>query len=159
MPGVAGPDDDRRAPAEKVVAASLVDRTGVGRPLSERAMQRQRTVESYLRGEAIPRYMQRAAEIERGVRELQRSLRSARERLRETCGADSARFSREWAARVRDWDTSALNDLIRQHNEFYPIERDLPMDSQTGDYVLVHGRSHVRELIGPAWILARLPAC
>ena len=36
-------DEDRRSPAEKVVAGSLIDRTGVGRPLSERTLQRQRT--------------------------------------------------------------------------------------------------------------------
>lgn len=151
-------DEDRRSPAEKVVAGSLIDRTGVGRPLSERTLQRQRTVESYLRGDAIPRYMQRAAEIERGLREHRARLESAHGRLREACGTDAERFAREWEARALAWDFSALNDLIRQHNEWYPVERDLPMDPRTGDYVLVHGRSYKRALAGPAWVLARFPA-
>ena len=130
----------------------------MGKPLSQRTLQRRRSVESYLRGEAIPRYMQRAAEIERGERELRRRLEGARRRLREDCGADHERCLREWAQRVAVWDVSALNELIRQHNEWYPIERDLPMDPRTGDYVLVHGRSHRRELLGAEWVLARYPA-
>jgi hypothetical protein len=158
LPGVASREDDRRNPAEKVVEGSLIDRTGVGKPLSERTLQRQRTVESYLRGEAIPRYMQRAAEIERGLRELRRELDGARRRLREECGADHEAFARRWAARAETWDTRALNELIRQHNECYPIERDLPMDPRTGEYVLVHGRSFRREPVDAAWILARFSA-
>ncbi len=151
-------DEHRRSPAEKVVAGSLIDRTGVGKPLSERTLQRQRTVESYLRGEAIPRYMQRAAEIDRGQREHRRRLAAAYHRLREDCGSDTERFARAWTVRARTWDLSALNALIRQHNEWYPVERDLPMDPRTGDYVLVHGRSYKRELLGPEWILAQFPA-
>ncbi len=147
--------DDRRAPAEKVVAGSLIDRTGVGKPLSERTLQRQRTVESYLRGEAIPRYMQRAAEIERGLRELERRLGATRARLQEELGAA---FPATWEARARSWDLEPLNALIRQHNQWYPIERDLPMDPRTGDYVLVHGRSYKRELLDAEWILGRFPA-
>jgi len=151
-------DKDRRSPAEKVVAGSLIDRAGVGKPLSERTLQRQRTVESYLRGDAIPRYMTRAAEIDRGLREQRRRLAAAHHRLREACGADLERFAREWEKRVQTWDFSALNDLIRVHNEWYPIERDLPMDPCTRDYVLVHGRSYKRELVGPAWVLGQFPA-
>ncbi len=151
-------DAERRAPAEKVVAGALIDRTGVGRPLSERTLQRQRTVESYLRGEAIPRYMQRAAEIERGLREHRRLLSAAYDRPRERCGSDTERFAREWEERAQTWDFHALNDLIRQHNEWYPVERDLPMDPRTGDYVLVHGRTYERELVGPEWVLAQFPA-
>lgn len=151
-------DDDGRSPAEKVVAGSLIDRTGIGKPLPERTLQRQRTVESYLRGDAIPRYMQRAAEIERGLREQRQRLGAAYRRLRAECGTDAERFAREWESRAQTWDLAALNVLIRQHNEWYPIERDLPMDPRTGDYVLVHGRSYRRAHVGPEWILARFPA-
>ncbi len=149
-------DEDRRSPAEKVVASSLIDATGVGKPLSERTLQRQRSVESYLRGEAIPRYMQRAAEIERGLREHRRRLGRVYARLREELSAEA--FPAAWEERVRTWDFTALNALIAQHNQWYPIERDLPMDPRTGDYILVHGRSHVREPVGAAWALARFPA-
>jgi hypothetical protein len=149
-------DEDRRSPAEKVVAGSLIDEAGVGKPLSERTLQRQRSVESYLRGEAIPRYMQRAAEIERGLRDHRRRLEAVHRRLREECPPGD--FAAAWRERVATWDFGPLNALIRQHNEWYPIERDLPMDPRTGDYVLVHGRSYRRELVGPAWALAQFPA-
>lgn len=145
-------DEDRRSPAEKVVAGSLIDRTGVGKPLSERTLQRQRSVESYLRGEAIPRYMQRAAEIERGLRDHRRRLLALHARLQRECTPAGA--AAVWEERVRTWDFEPLNALIRQHNEWYPIERDLPMDPRTRDYVLVHGRSYRRELVGPGWALA-----
>jgi hypothetical protein len=150
-------DQDRLAPAEKVVAGALIDRAGVGRPLSERALQRRRTVESYLRGEAIPRYMQRAAEIERGLREHRRLLTATYDRLRARCGSDGERFAREWEDRAQTWDCRALNSLITAHNEWYPIERDLPMDPRTGDYVLVHGRPYKRALVGTEWVLAQFP--
>ena len=42
-----------------------------------------------------------------------------------------------------------LNELIRQHNDWYPIERDLPMDLRTRDYVKVNGRSYRRPELGP----------
>lgn len=148
--------EDPRSPAEKVVAGSLIDERGVGRPLSERALQRQRSVESYLRGETIPRYMQRAAEIERGLAEHERRLATVHARLREEHDADG--FTRLWTDRARTWDFTALNALIATHNEWYPIERDLPMDPRTGDYVLVRGRSYRREQVGPEWILERFPA-
>ena len=156
MLGVDSGEDDPRAPAEKLVRGSLIDDTGVGKPLSERTLQRQRTVESYLRGEAIPRYMQRAAEIERGLRELHRRLGATHARLREELPADA--FPAAWEQRAATWDLAPLNALIRQHNQWYPIECDLPMDPRTGDYILVHGRSYKRELVDPAWILARFPA-
>src|SRR5256885_498348 len=43
--------DQRRPPAEELIRRSRIDETGVGEALSERARQRQRSIESYLRGE------------------------------------------------------------------------------------------------------------
>ena len=60
--------EDPRTAAERLIERSRIDETGAGQPLSERARQRQRSIEAFLRGEALPRYMQRAAEIDRAVR-------------------------------------------------------------------------------------------
>ena len=38
------------------------------------------------------------------------------------------------------------------------MERDLPMDPRTGDYVLIRGRSYRRSRLDAAWILDRFPA-
>ena len=62
-----------------------------------------------------------------------------------------------WRAYAASRDFGEVNTLIRQHNEWYPIERDLPMDIRTRDYVRVGGRSHRRPLLGPEWALQQFP--
>ena len=141
--------DDVRTPAEELIRRSRIDDTGLGEPLSEHARQRQRSIEAYLRGEALPRYMQRAAEIDRAVRRHT-------EELRQAYAAAGAR--ERWREIAHRWSFEEVNQLIREHNEWYPVERDLPMNPRTKDYVLVNGRSYRRELLGPDWILQRFPA-
>jgi hypothetical protein len=148
--------EDPRAPAERFVRDALIDDSGVGKPLKRSSVQRQRSVESYLRGEVLPRFVQRASEIERGTRRLLEDAAVAQRRLRETTAPEA--FADAWRERVADWDLEPINELVRQHNMYYPIERDLPMDPRTGDYVLIGGRSYRREELTPAWLLERLPA-
>ena len=141
--------DERRTPVEELIRRSRIDETGAGEALSERARQRQRSIESYLRGEALPRYMQRAAEIDRSIRRHAELLRRAYERPDQRA---------RWREVAEAWDFGEVNRLIREHNEWYPVERDLPMNPRTKDYVLVNGRSYRREELGPDWVLARFPA-
>jgi hypothetical protein len=141
--------DEALTPAEELIRRSRIDDAGVGEPLSERARQRQRSIEAYLRGEALPRYMQRAAEIDRAVKQHERELGRAYEIPGER---------ERWREVAATWDFEAVNELIRQHNEWYPVERDLPMNPRTKDYVLINGHSYRREELGPDWILARFPA-
>ena len=147
---------DVKTPAERLIERSHIDDSGQGQPLDERARQRQRSVEAYLRGEALPRYMQRAVDIEKATREHERQLRRAHEQLRRV--VDRLEFARHWNEIVRGWDFEAVNQLIREHNEWYPVERDLPMNVRTRDYVLVNGRSYRRTELDEDWILARFPA-
>src|SRR6476620_12556334 len=142
-------DQDPRTAAERLIERSRIDDTGVGKPLSERARQRQRSIESFLRGEALPRHMPRAAEIDRAIKGHLEMLRREYER------PDSRARWREVAVR---WDFAEVNGLIDAHNEWYPVERDLPMNPRTKDYVLVNGRSYRRETLDAAWILERFPA-
>jgi hypothetical protein len=129
-----------------------------GKPLSRRARQTKRSVESYLAAGLLPRYMQRLRDIEDGTRSHRRRLRAAYERLREECGDDRARFARRWHAIARTWRFDEVNDLIREHNEWYPTERGLPLDPRTRDYVRLRGRSYLRDELGPEWVLDRFPA-
>ena len=138
-----------RTPAEELIRRSRIDDAGVGEPLSERARQRQRSIEAYLRGEALPRYMQRAAEIDRAVRRHTEALQRA---------YDAPGARERWREIAQSWDFEAVNQLIHEHNEWYPVERDLPMNPRTKDYVLVNGHSYRREVLGPDWILQRFPA-
>jgi hypothetical protein len=148
---------DPRSPAERLVAGSLIDESGVGRPLRRSTLQRTRSVESYLRGDALPRYIRRAAEIERGARGHEAALAEARAQLAEACAGDPAAFAARWTRLVQAWDFEDVNELVRQHNDWYPVERDLPMDPRTGDYVLVSGRSYRRDELDAGWALRRFP--
>jgi len=143
---------------ERVIGQRIEGAEGIGKPLSERTRQRARTVEAYLKGGNPPRWMQRIGDIERGIANERRRLRRAYRALEDECGDDRAAFARRWRAVAAAWSFGALNELIEQHNAWYPIERDLPMDIRTRDYVLVNGRSFRRPLLDPAWILQHFPA-
>jgi hypothetical protein len=150
--------DDRRTAAERLVAESLEDPRSAGRPFSSRARESRRSLEDYLRAGMRPRWMDRLIEIERGTKREQRRLAKAYEELREECGDDRRTFARRWRAIAAAWRFDELNELIRTHNEWYPVERDLPMDLRTRDYVLINGRSYRRRELGPDWVLERFPA-
>ena len=62
-----------------------------------------------------------------------------------------------WRATAQRWDFGEVNELIRQHNEWFPIERRLAVDLRTRDYVKINGRSYRREELGPEWILEQFP--
>jgi hypothetical protein len=102
--------------------------------------------------------MERLAEIDLGVAQARRRLERDYEALRRECGSDRDRFARRWRALARRRRFDDLNELIRQHNEWFPVERDLPMNPRTGDYVLINGRPYRRPLLGPAWVLRQFPA-
>jgi hypothetical protein len=156
---VAGdPQDDLRSPIERHVQRSFVDPdSGYGKPLSRRTRQTKRTVESYLKAGVMPRYMERLREIETGLRNERKRLARAYEELREECGHDADGFARRWRARVGSLRFDRLNELIREHNDWYPIEANLPMDPRTRDYVLIRGRSYRRAELTPEWILREFP--
>lgn len=149
--------EERRTPVERIVDKDKDVRSGFGRPLSSRAAQTQRSVESYLQAGVRPRWMERVGDIDGGIARQRRRLARAHRALREECGRDRALFADRWRALAHSWSFEDLNDLIRQHNEWYPIERNLPLNPRTGEYVLIAGRSYRRPVLGPDWILEHFP--
>ena len=149
---------DDRTSTERLLHQSLEDPATAGRPFTSRARESRRTLENYLRAGMRPRWMDRLIEIERGTKREQRRLAKAYEQLREECGDDRHTFARRWRAIAADWRFDQLNELIRTHNEWYPVERDLPMDLRTRDYVLINGRSYRREPLSAEWVLRHFPA-
>jgi hypothetical protein len=141
-------DDDPRTPAERLLAESKISDGGTGRPFDDRARQRIRSIEAVLRGDALPRYMRRAVEIERATRDHLEALAAA---YAERTGAN------DWRRTAQAWDFGAVNRLIEQHNAWYPIERDLPIDLRTRDYVLVNGHDYRKRVLDAAWVLERFP--
>ena len=132
-------DDPSRTPVER-----LLPRDGIPTSLSRRSAQTPRSVEAYLEAGNPPRWMERLAEIDRGIDNERRRLERAYRAVREQCGADAELFARRWRATAESWSFGRLNELIRQHNDWYPIERQLPINLKTRDYVLIHGRSYRR---------------
>jgi hypothetical protein len=144
---------------ERRLYDSLEDTDGVGKPLSRRARQTRRTVEAYLKGGGVPRYMERLNEIDSGVRMQTARLESAYRRLQAAHRDDPELFAKRWRERAHGWRFERLNELIRDHNAWYPIETGLPMDPRTGDYIRRAGRSYRRAELTPEWVLERFPAC
>jgi len=144
-------NDDRRSPAERVIAKGAA-----AGQISRRSLQVERTLEGYFAASAPPRWSERLAQIDHGIDRV-------RERLERAHRAHRAEhpegFARRWRETVERWPfDEELNELIRIHNEWYPVERRLPMDPRTGDYVLIVGRSYRRPELGPEWALQEFPA-
>jgi hypothetical protein len=148
--------EDRRSAVERLVADSLEDPGSAGKPFSERSRLYRRTLEDYLRAGARPRWMDRLIEIEQGTKRELARLAEAYANLREEC-RDRRAFAERWREVAEAWSFDDLNELIRTHNEWYPVERDLPMDLRTRDYVLINGRSYRRRELDAAWILEQFP--
>ena len=149
--------EPEQSPVERRIERSFEDDQGIGKPLSRRARQTRRSVEAYLKAGVLPRYMERLREIEHETADLKARLERAHRALAQECAGDPALFARLWEARVRSWRFERLNDLIGEHNEWYPIEASLPMDPRTRDYVRIRGRSYRREPVGPEWALREFP--
>ena len=115
-------------------------------------------VERYIRGAVMPRFMQRLRDIDAGLRRHALRLGRHYAQLQEECAGDPEAFERRWRELARRWSFDEVNALIEQHNEYYPIERNLPVSTRTGEYLTVSGRPYTREPAGPEWILARFPA-
>jgi hypothetical protein len=152
------PRQDRLAPAERLLTRAAEGSTQEGRPLSLRARQTQRSVEAYLKAGLRPRWMERLDEIDQGVAAEKQRLARAYRALQEECAGEPRLFVRRWRALAEAWRFDHLNAVIEQHNDWYPIERQLPMDPRTGDYVRFAGRSYRRPLLGAHWILEHFPA-
>ncbi|MEA2292657.1 MAG: hypothetical protein QOE86_296 [Solirubrobacteraceae bacterium] len=140
---------------ERLLRESLIE-SGGGQRISERARLAQRSVESYLKAGIRPRWMERLSEIERGIERERAGLERTYRHMRAELGPHA--FADAWRTFAHSRDFDELNTLIRQHNDWYPIERDLPMDPRTGEYRKILGRSHHRRELDAAWILEQFPA-
>jgi hypothetical protein len=150
-------DRPQHSPVERRVARSLDGEDRHGRPISTEELHRERTVENYLRGAVMPRWMERLRDIEAGTRRHRSALQRDYDWLREQHAGDPEAFAAAWRELVQRRSFEDVNDLIRDHNEWYPVERQLPMDPRTGEYVLIAGRPYTREELTQAWALAQFP--
>jgi hypothetical protein len=142
---------------ERRVQRSLDGEHRRGKRLSTEELQRERSVENYLRGALMPRWMERLREIQSGTERHRSRLAADHAWLREQHAGDPEGFAREWRALVHGRSFDDVNDLVQDHNQWYPVERQLPMDPLTGEYVLIAGRPYTREELTEAWALEQFP--
>ncbi|MCW3001190.1 MAG: hypothetical protein JWQ20_488 [Conexibacter sp.] len=150
-------DSPGLSPVERRVIRALDGEDRRGRPISNQELLRERTVEGYLRGAVMPRWMERLKEIHSATEVHRSALADAYAQEREEHAGDPEGFARAWRERVARRSFEDVNDLIRDHNEWYPVERQLPMDPRTGEYVLIAGRPYWRKELTTDWALAQFP--
>jgi hypothetical protein len=139
-------------PVDRFLRRKTEDLREAGPELSQQALQRQRSLEGYFDAGVPPRWMERLAEIERLKRRARRDLAELHRALE-----GRPDLAERWRALAEAWDFAAVNELIRQHNDWFPIERRLAVDLRTRDYVLIHGRPYRKPELGPDWILEQFP--
>ncbi len=128
-----------------------------GRPLPQRTRLERPTLERYLRAAGGPLlYMRRLRHIEDATRRHEESLAERHGELASTTAPEN--FPTVWRSEAAAWDFEDVNRLIRQHNRWYPVEAQLPMDPRTGDFALVGGRPYTRPPLDAKWVLQRYPA-
>ena len=145
------------SPAERYIARKREHEEN-GHQLSDRAMQSQRSLEGYLQAGNRPRWMERLGEIEASAAKHRRRLARVHEALRAEHEGDPAGFALRWRATAEGWDFAEHNELVAQHNEWFPIERQLAVDPRTRDYVKINGKDYRRPALGTAWVLEQFPA-
>jgi hypothetical protein len=77
--------------------------------------------------------------------------------LLEVCAEDREAFGRRWRELAHRWNFGYLNELIDQHNDYYPIEANLAVDPRSGEYVTLTGRPYRRDPLDANWVLDQFP--
>jgi hypothetical protein len=127
------------------------------RRIGRRSLRSVATVEQYLQAGVVPRFIERARQIEDETRRHRQRLERAYEWTREQHPDDPAAFAEHWTRIARDWRFDDVNDLIDEHNQWYPAERRLPLNPRTGDYMTIGNRDWRRTPLDSAWILVQFP--
>jgi hypothetical protein len=141
----------------ELLAADLTESPVSGRPLARRMRNFSPSIEGYARSVVgPPAYAQRLRQIEDEIEEHLERLRATRDELRRQV-RDPRERGRRWRELAAGWNFHGVNDLIENHNRWYPVEARLAMNPRTGDFVLVGGKPYRREPLDAAWALRRFP--
>lgn len=142
----------------EALATDLEGSPVLGKRLPLRLRNFRPSADAYLAsiGGPLP-YMLRQRRIDEGLAALEAELATAWRETAAASGGDPTRFEALWRERAAAWRFDELNELVRNHNSYYPAESRLPMDPKTRDFVLVNGRDYRRRLLDAAWVLERFP--
>lgn len=127
------------------------------RRISKRTLRNTSSVEQYLQAGVVPRFIERAREIESLTERHRQRLERAYQWAREQHAGDARGFEARWRAIASEWRFDDVNELIDEHNRWYPAERRLPLNPRTGDYLTIGNRPWRREPLTADWILRQFP--
>jgi hypothetical protein len=115
------------------------------------------SVEKYLHAGVVPRFVERARQIEDRTHRHRKRLERAYEWAQQRYGNNPDEFAAYWRALAGSWRFDDINDLIDEHNQWYPAERRLPLNPRTGDYMTIGNRDWQRRPLDAGWILEQFP--
>ena len=127
------------------------------RKLARRSVRNLASVEQYLQAGVVPHFIERANQIESQTHRHRKRLERAYEWAIEHHGSNPDEFARYWRDLAETWRFDDVNELIDEHNKWYPAERRLPMNPRTGDYLTVGNRDWRRQRLDARWILEQFP--
>jgi hypothetical protein len=128
------------------------------RRIARRSLRSTSSVEQYLQAGVVPRFIERARQIEDATRRHRQRLERAYDWTRERHGEDPQAFAARWREIAENWRFDDVNELIDEHNRWYPAERRLPMNPRTGDYLTIGNRDWRRVPLDATWIFRQFPA-
>jgi hypothetical protein len=126
------------------------------RRIGRRTLRSVSSVEKYLQAGVVPRFIERARQIEDGTRRHRQRLERAYEWTHAT-HPDPQEFAAYWRHLAETWRFDDINELIDEHNQWYPAERKLPLNPRTGEYVTIGNRDWRRRRLDADWILEQFP--
>jgi len=127
------------------------------RRIARRTLRSTSTVERYLQAGVVPRFIERASQIEDATRRHRMRLERAYEWTRRQHPDDPDAFAEHWRALAGGWRFDDVNELIDEHNKWYPAERRLPLSPRTGDYLTIGNREWRRTPLDSEWIFRQFP--
>lgn len=103
-----------------------------------------------------PPYAVRAKTVEDLTEKLHQALRAQWKELAEN-ETDGKRFERVWKAVIETLELDRLNDLIKEHNTFYPIEANLKEHPDTGKLMIGNTPWKPKKKFTPEYLLDMYP--
>lgn len=125
-----------------------------GRPLPRRGSTAAVGIEAQA---GLPHRIERLLAIERETERLLRRLETEYLEAVEESPQDAATFASGWRERVRRISFLEVNELVDEHNEWFPIEARLRWDLHLQDYRAPFGLPWRKQRIDDEWALERFP--
>jgi len=104
-----------------------------------------------------PSYAVRARYVEDLEEELYEELDKKWKMVAETYRHDPEKFNTLWRVVIETLDVEHINQLIKEHNQYYPIEANLREDPDTGRLMMGNTPWKPKKKITPERLLEKFP--